>query len=479
MEECCLRPNHPDRQAVLRPGYAKVAHRLMKLLSRVVWSEGMHLGPHHFQVQSRYFEDSIQFATSSLWFASYGLAGIELDADALYNGSVSLIHARGILPDGLPFNMPECDDLPEPRAIADLIPPTRDGAVVLLAIPPLRTNAVNCTLGPGNGAGPQIETRYASQPRVLHDEISGVDERSVQLGHKNLRLLLDTEPISDLVTIPLARVVRDGAGHFAYDPAFVPPLLQIGASSRLLQLVQQMVEILDEKGATLTRDAAGSRGDFSTREIASFWLLHAVNSALAPLRHLLIAKRGHPEELFVELSRLAGALCTFSLDSQPRELPLYDHQNLTECFAQLERHIRTHLETVLPTNCIAIPLAPAGDCFYEGKISDQRCLGNSRWVLAIRAHVTDAELMTQTPQLVKVCTPVFVRELVNRALPGMALTHLPIPPPAISTRVETQYFGISRVGPCWNHMLQTRQVGVYVPSAFPNPELQVLVVLDN
>jgi hypothetical protein len=33
--------------------------------------------------------------------------------------------------------------------------------------------------------------------------------------------------------------------------------------------------------------------------------------------------------------------------------------------------------------------------------------------------------------------------------------------------------------PCWNHMLQTRQVGVYVPSAFPNPELQVLVVLDN
>src|ERR1017187_3420290 len=98
----------PARGAML-----KYAHRLMKLLSRVVWSEGMHLGPHHFQVQSRYFEDSIQFATSSLWFASYGLAGLELDADALYNGSVSLLHARGILPDGLPFNMPESDDLPQ------------------------------------------------------------------------------------------------------------------------------------------------------------------------------------------------------------------------------------------------------------------------------------------------------------------------------------------------------------------------------
>ena len=78
----------------------------MKLLSRVVWSEGMYLGPHHFQVQSRYFEDSIQFAVSSLWFAAYGVAGLELDAEALRNGTVSLIHARGIFADGLPFNMP-------------------------------------------------------------------------------------------------------------------------------------------------------------------------------------------------------------------------------------------------------------------------------------------------------------------------------------------------------------------------------------
>jgi type VI secretion system protein ImpJ len=30
----------------------------MKYLSRVVWPEDMYLGPHHFQAQSRYFEDS-------------------------------------------------------------------------------------------------------------------------------------------------------------------------------------------------------------------------------------------------------------------------------------------------------------------------------------------------------------------------------------------------------------------------------------
>ena len=72
----------------------------MKQLSRVVWSEGMYLGPHHFQVQGRYFEDSIRFATSSLWFEPWGLAGCELDSEALINGTLSVLHARGIFPDG-------------------------------------------------------------------------------------------------------------------------------------------------------------------------------------------------------------------------------------------------------------------------------------------------------------------------------------------------------------------------------------------
>jgi type VI secretion system protein ImpJ len=69
---------------------------------------------------------------------------------------------------------------------------------------------------------------------------------------------------------------------------------------------------------------------FSQQEVASFWFLHCVNSSLAMLRNLCFSKRGHPEEVFVELSRLGGALCTFGLDSHPASLPLYDHQHLDE-----------------------------------------------------------------------------------------------------------------------------------------------------
>jgi len=183
--------------------------------------------------------------------------------------------------------------------------------------------------------------------------------------------------------------------------------------------------------------------------------------------------------LFIELLRLAGALCTFKLGSPPRELPLYDHRNLTACFHALDRHIRENLEITVPTNCVSIPLKPVGGCFYDGEILDQRCLGRSRWVLAVRASIGDADLMSRVPRLVKICSPQFVKELVKRALPGLALTHLSAPPSAISPHGEQQYFGISRSGPCWNHIFETRRIAVYIPADIPDPELEILVVLDR
>src|SRR5215471_15964840 len=447
----------------------------MRSLSRVVWYEGMYLGPHHFQVQSRYFEDSTSFATSSLWFAPYGVAGCELDADALQNGTLSLLHARGIFPDGLVFDMPECDTLPPARTIANLFPPTADRMTVSLAIPNRRPGARNCAI-----SGEAPDARYVSTTRPIHDENTGVDERPVSLGRKNLRLLLDVESAEGLTTLPIARVMRDGHGHFIFDPAFIPPCLQISASESLMLMLRRLIEILGEKSAGMGRTSDGtSFAEFSSREIASFWLLHAVNSGLSPLRHLWVSKRGHPEELYLEMTRLAGSLCTFAMDSHPREIPLYNHDQLDETFRALDQHIRRHLETIVPTNCVAIPLKPGEKYFYLGEVADQRCLNRSRWILAVRAAAGEVEIITKTPQLIKVCSEAFVPELVRRALPGLALVHMPTPPPAVSARVDFQYFSISKGGPCWDHIVQTRRVGVYVPGELPEVELALLVVLES
>jgi type VI secretion system protein ImpJ len=451
----------------------------MKQLRKLVWSEGMYLGPHHFQTQNRYFEDVLQFGTGALWFEPYGFAGYQFDADALRNGTVGLIHARGIFPDGLAFHMPESDALPPARNITEEFPPTRESVTVLLAVPPHREEAVNCVASE-NGSSP--DARYVAERQEIPDDNTGSDEKPVLLGRKNIRLLLDTEPSEGLVSLPVARVIRGGSGQFVYDPAFVPPCVQIAASPALMSLLERMIDIMSEKSAAVSR--AGARGGkfgtgLSEQELANFWFLHAVNSGVASLRHLYLSKRGHPEELYLEMCRVAGALCTFAIESHPRDLPLYQHTDLEKCFKALDEHIRGHLEMFVPRTAITIRLSPTAKYFYGGDVLDQRCLDRARWVFGIHSEIGEVDLIARATNLVKICSARLVPELVKRALPGLTLVHLPVPPSGIAPRVEFQYFSVNRAGPCWEHIVKERRVGVYVPGELPEPEVELFVILDQ
>jgi len=450
----------------------------MKLLSKVVWAEGMYLAPHHFQAQNRYIEDSVHFATAGLWKDAYGFADYQLDSDAIRNGTVALLQARGMFEDGLAFDMKSSDPLPEPCNVVKQFPPTASDLVVSLAVPRWVADGQNCSLDDMPGEN----TRYKGVAKVLHDENTGRDEKSISLGYKNIRLLLGGEGDENCLTLPLARVVRSGSGYFAFDESFVPPCIRISASEYLTGMLQRLVEILEEKSAVVSQEQQSSGDKFqagmSARHVSQFWFLHAINSSLTPLRHLLLTKHGHPEELFCEMSRLAGALCTFGMDVHPGSLPPYDHRDPGPSFRLLDEHIRRLLEVVVPSLAITIALQPAERYFYEGDVKDQRCFGRSRWILGIDAKVGEADLISRTMQYVKVCSAKFVPELVKRALPGLTLSHMQVPPTALSAKVDHQYFVISRSGPCWEHIMQSRRVGVYVPGELPAPELELVVLLE-
>lgn len=437
----------------------------------------MHLGPQHFQVQNRYFESLVHFTAASLSYEPWGLAGVQVDVDALRNGMFSVIHARGIFPDGLVFLMPEADATPEPRSLADVFPPMQEYVDVHLAIAPIDDRGANCAQE-GKPAG---SLRYAPQAVELADELTGGDYKPIKVGRKNMRLLSDAELAGEL-SVPLARVRRDSSGQFVLDADYIPPIVRIQSSELLMVILRRLVDLLDDKSRQIVRPkdlAAGTASGFSAEGISNSWFLHCVNAGLTPLRHLLAGQSAHPEELYKEMARLAGALCTFSLASNPGTLPKYEHKQLTECFAALDHHIRTHLELVVPSNCVRIPLSKSADYFWNGVANDPRTLARARWIFGIRCGIGEAEIITGTPRLVKVCSKEFLPKLVSRALPGMKLTHIPAPPPAISPRVEFQYFGIDRAGPCWDHIVQTREVGVYVPGEMPDPEIELMVVVEG
>src|SRR5690606_36070922 len=97
------------------------------------------------------------------------------------------------------------------------------------------------------------------------------------------------------------------------------------------------------------------------------------------------------------MSRLAGALCTFSMDAHPRQLPLYDHAAPSEPFRQLTQRIEALLKVVVPTNTLRYPLRPAGESIYTAAVADTRCFGGAEWFLALHTTGDVAALAAQVP----------------------------------------------------------------------------------
>jgi type VI secretion system protein ImpJ len=449
----------------------------MKFLSRVVWSEGMYLAPHHFQAQSRYFEDSIAFLSGSLWREPWGLLHIELDSKAIENGSASVLHASGIFPDGLPFDIPTSDAAPPTRDLSNLFPTSATELLLFIAVPARKNDGYD-----SNIAEQASGARYLTTSRILRDETNGIDEREVELARKNIRILTEAELTPEILALPIARVTRDHRGRFIYDREFVPASLRLSASDTLMFMLKQLLEVIGEKSATITRGAQRP-GRFepgvSALDIANYWFLHSLHSALPPLRHLIHTRHAHPADCFLELSRLAGALCTFAVDSDPRNLPEYDHRSPGPAFRALCAEIRRHLEIVVPSNTVTLTFAPAGSYMHEAPVTDERCLRRTRWILGVRSSIGESEQLRLVPRLVKVCSARFVPELVKRALPGMALTHLPVPPTAIRAVADMQHFSIDTSGACWEHILQTRKVGIYIPGEIADPEFTLTAIVES
>ena len=455
---------------------------------RVVWEDGMHLTPQHLQAQRRYQDDQAVRTIDLLFPFSYGLAAIAIDAEALHNGTLSLLHARGVLPDGTGFDTSDADAAPAPVALRDRFSPTRDTHVVHLALPPWRSDGPNVGDGGAPAAGSSAPaTRYRMVEVVVTDESTGADPAPVRFAARNLHFLLDDEVSEGVVSMPCARIRRDGRGQFQLDPDFIPPTLHVGASERLSTLLQRTVAMLHSKGSALEATvssapsgAAGGAAAYAGNEMATRWLLHAVRSADAPLRHLLATRATHPERLYLELSRLTGALCTFSVSAHPRDLPPYDHQALTECFDALEAALRAQLDVMISARAVVTPLQRTTPVLHVATIGDPRCFEpGARWFLGVRAGVGTAELVERVERLTKSCASEFMERLVASAYSGLVTEHIPMAPAALAPKPDLTYFELTMAGPCAIKLAATREMAVYVPDALPDAYLEVAVLVPQ
>lgn len=449
----------------------------MKRLQPVIWTKGTFLSPQHLQLQDRFLENLLQFHLESLTFRPWGFTSLQISQEGLAAGSFGISAAAGIMPDGLLFEIPNSDAAPQPKILADHFEPDQTSLEVYLAIPDYRERGLNVASSTREAAA-----RYRAEIELFRDENTGLSEKPVQVARKNLRLLAEGESRDGSSTLRIARVKRTLAGTFQLDTRFVPPLLDFRASEYLVAIARRLVEILSARSSTiagLRRQKNQSLADFSAADIANFWLLYTINTAFPSFRHLFETRGGHPERLFASMLELAGALTTFSTKIHPRDLPVYDHENLGLCFTDLDEKLRILLETVVPSNFVSLPLKMVQPSIYATSIDNDKYLTNTKIYLAVSAEASQAEVVGKTPNLVKVCSANHIEHLVRQALPGVTLTYVASPPGAIPVKLNYQYFSLNQAGVAWEAIQRARNLAAYVPGELPNPELELIILLPQ
>ena len=446
----------------------------MRILQPVIWAKGTFLSPQHLQVQDRFVESVLQFRMEALQFRPWGFSKLQINQEALATGAFAVHAAAGLFPDGLPFDIPGSDPAPPVKPLSAYYEPGQTSLDIFLGIPDYRVSGVNVSMRDRG-----MDTRYLAEVASFRDENSGASEKPVQYARKNFRLLVEGEPKGGCVTMPVARVLRTG-DSFQLDAKFAPPLLDFSANDFILSIARRLIEILSAKSSALAgmrRQKNQSLAEFTTADIANFWLLYTMNLHFPHLRHLFETKHGHPEELFRLMLSLASTLTTFSLRLQPRDLPVYDHERLGACFEELDDKLRDLLETVIPSNYVSLPLKLIRPSIYAASIFEDRFLENTRLYLAIQADMDEGELIQKAPQLIKICSASHIEHLIRQALPGVQLTHVMSPPTTIPIKLNHQYFSLNQAGVAWEAIGRARNIAAYVPGDFQNPQAEVIVLL--
>jgi len=449
----------------------------MRQLQPVVWSKGVFLSPQHLQAQDRFFEDNLRFVSDALTFRSWGFSSLQIDTAGLSEGRLTVLSGTGAFPDGLLLDMPDSDAPPPARTLDECFHPGQETCSFWLAVPQERPGGTNVALQRGS-----VSTRFYADLQMIRDENSSGVEKPVSLARKNLQILAEGENLQGSIVLPLCRVQRTEAGSYRLDPQIVPPLLNIKGNDLITGILRGLLESLISRSSQLAgtrRQRTESLADFSASDIANFWLLYTINSHLPVIRHFMESDRVHPEPLFLEMLSLAGSLTTFSTRIEPRDLAQYDHEQLGSCFTTLDLTIAELLETVIPSNFVALPLRKVRDSIYATAIDKDRYFENSRPYLAVASDLRDADLISRTPALVKTCSATHIEQLIRQALPGLKMTHLPRPPRSIPVKLRYQYFSLDPSGPVWESILRARNFAAYVPGEIPNPEMELIFLFAN
>lgn len=442
--------------------------------SKVLWTEGLFLQPHHFQQADRYTEALVTGLARRLRPYSWGFSSLDIDYETLKVGQFALRSCTGLTQDGTVFRVPMSDRHPPALEVPDTI----KNCIVYLTVPQRRQGAAEVDL-----SGAEMS---ASRLRPVEQEVidtMGTERKPVTLGVGQMRLqfALAVDDLSDRLAIPVARIIEVRPDkEIVLDGGFIPSCLDVRAAIPLESFVRELEGLLSHRMQALAGRLSEGGGSRGAAEVSDFILLGIINRLLPVVRHIGTIENLHPEDLFRTCAGLTGELAVFmTAEKQAPVFPPYTHDNLTACFTPLIRTLRQYLSSVLEQTAIAIPLEPRKYGISVGVIADRKLLGSAGFVLAVSADIPAEDVRRHFAGQAKIGPVEEIRQLVNSALPGITLRPLPVAPRQIPYHSGVVYFELEAASPYWSRMTTSGGIAVHVSGQFPGLKMELWAIRNS
>ncbi|MDB5960576.1 MAG: tssK [Massilia sp.] len=442
----------------------------MQAGSKIFWSEGLTLGPQHFQLQDLYHETRLQAAVTALNAHYWGVRAVRWNVEGLGHDRLSAAALSVIFPDGAMYDAPGADLLPDAVDLSHL-PSDVHSFTFYLALALVKPHG-------GNAEADGRYVRLDQEALDLYSEAVPVDVPVLQM---RARLVADLAPRDASSSVAVVRLRRADEGGFEIDESFIPASVAIGAAPGLRRMLDSLISALTAKVESLQRNhrkATADTYEMSKGDISSWWMLNIVSTANVLLTHAARSAGHHPHALYEKLLALAGGLMTFSDRYKAADLPAYRHDALGEVFSRLDAIVRDLVDTVISTRYFMIALVadPQRPALYRAALDPNKVTRDTQLVLAVSADMPPLELVAAMPVRLKAGSPDDLEKILGSALPGVPLTHMPQVPAAVPVRPNTYYFSLSSRSTLYEHALKAGALAVYALDGIPGLKIELIAI---
>lgn len=433
-----------------------------------LWIDGLFLEPHHLQRQDRYHERLLARRLGAVLPNDWGVIDLEIDARALQAGEVRVARLEAILTDGTPLSVGESN--------GDMLPPRRfegfgafgsgGGANahrpldVYVALAQESDQVANVDLK----NDPATTARYLRSQSTVADVNTGAEERSVDWGRHNLRILFGEERLERFDVLRVGQLVRASSGAVMLREQFVPPVLHIGASAFLTNGFRRVLRAMIGKQqglASSRRQRSATVIDFQASDAAKFWLLHTLNGMLPAFAEIVDKPTTSPREGYGVLAQLIGQLGTFTVDGDPMAVPRFNYLELGDIFEPMFVTAIELLERVIAERYVQIPLE-LQDGVLVGELRDPTIFLHA-FYLAVTGSYSEAQVREHVPKLTKISALQQIKVLVHSHVNGARLALEHRPPGALPIKPGVTFFRLETAGEFWTQMVASGTIAIHAP----------------